>query len=153
MTYPTKVKVYRKSRKKLECYPDGLMVISPSKPAQKIDRGYYGESFLLRYGAWGFINLSQEPDYFGLYVSSPISAVMYFGVVEEIIDPKKEEFTIDDSWKDESYDEGNKLIILKRDMIVELDDPLPYGGTRIQRFRYTTLNKFIDAETTDDLWG
>lgn len=77
---------------------------------------------------------------------------MYFGVVEEIIDPRKEEFTVDDSWEYKSYDESDKLIMLKRDMIVELDDPLPYGDNRIQRFRYTKLNKFIDAETTDDLW-
>jgi len=145
------IKIYRKSREELECYPDGLMIICPSKPSEDIREGYYGEDFLLEFSAWGFINFSREPDYFGLYVTSPIKAVKYFGVVEEVIDPKKEEHPVDYFREYESYNEGDKLIILKRNKIIELDDMIPYEGTRIQRFQYTKLNKFIEAETTDDL--
>jgi len=151
------VKVYRKSREELKNYPDGLMVVCPSKPSKKIKhkkiiwRGYYGEDFLLEFGAWGFVNLSKDPDYFALYVSLPISAVKYFGVVDEILDPREEEHPVKDFRKYESYEEGDKLIMLKKDMIIELDDMIPYKETLIPGFRYTTLNKFIEAETTDDL--
>jgi len=133
------------------------VVICPSKasktiePNKKRKEGYYGEDFLLEFGAWGFINLSREPYYFSLYISSPVSAVRYFGIVKEIIDPRKEDHPVDDFREYKSYDEGDKLIILKKDMIIELDNMIPYKGTKIQGFRYTTLNKFIDAETTDDL--
>jgi len=83
-----KAKLYRKPREYLEKYPDGLMVICTSIPGTQQEGRYYGEEFLLRYRAWGFINLAQKPDYFGLYISSPVSSVRYFGVVDEITDPR-----------------------------------------------------------------
>jgi len=72
--------------------------------------------------------------------------------VEDVIDPRNEEHPVDDFREYESYEEGNKLIMLNKDVIVELDDLIPYEGRLIQSFRYTTLNKFIEAETTEDLW-
>ncbi len=147
----TKAKLYRRPRKYLEKYPDGLMVICTSIPGTKYEGRYYGEEFLLRYNAWGFLNLAQNPDYFALYISSPVKAVRYFGVVDDIIDPRKSEHPIEDFREYEPYEEGDKLIILKRDSIIELDDEIPFKNKRMLRFQYTTLEKFIEAESTEDL--
>lgn len=147
-----KVKLYRKPREYLKKYPDGLMAICTSIPGTEIGDRYYGTQFLIRYGAWGFINISREPDYFGLYISSPIQAVRYFGVVDKILDPREGEHPVKDFKKYEPYESGRKLIILEEDSIIELDDEIPFEGNLIMSLRYTTLNKFIDAETTEDLW-
>lgn len=147
-----KVKLYRKPREYLKKYPDGLMAICSSFPRTEIDDRYYGTQFLIRYGAWGFINISREPDYFGLYISSPIQAVRYFGVVDKILDPREGEHPVEDFKKYEPYVIGRQLIILEEDSIIELDDEIPFEGNLIMSLRYTTLNKFIDAETTADLW-
>ena len=104
------------------------MVICTSIPGTQYEGRYYGEEFLLRHSAWGFVNLAREPDYFGLYISSPVKAVRYFGVVDEIIDPREEEHPVDDFREYEPYDEGDKLIMLESDSIIELDDEIPFGG-------------------------
>jgi len=155
MTNESKVKVYRKPREYLEKYPDGLMVICSSIPGTKFNGKYYGDEFLLRYSAWGFVNLARDPDYFGLYISHPISAVRYFGVIDEIIDPRKDEHLVEDFRDYEPYESGDKLIMLKSDSIVELDDEIPFEGdpNQIWGFRYTTLDNLIDAETTEELWS
>jgi len=147
----TKVKLYRKPREYLKKYPDGLMVICTSIPGTQHEARYYGEQFLLRYNAWGFVNLAREPDYFGLYISSPVSAVRYFGVVDEIIDPRDGGHPVEDFREYEPYEDGDKLIMLESDSIIELDDEIPFGGNPVLGFRYTTLDKFIEAQTTEDL--
>jgi len=146
-----KAKLYRKSREELKKYPNGVMIICTSIPRTKLDDRYYGEQFLLKYRAWGFVNLNQEPYYFGLYVSSPVSAVRYFGLVDKILDPRKGEHPVDDFRKYEIYESGDKLIMLEKDSIIELNDEIPSNGGAILGFRYTTLNKFINAETIEDL--
>ncbi len=50
-----------------------------------------------------FVNLAREPDYFGLYISSLIKAVRYFGVVDEIIDPREDEHPLGDFREYEPY--------------------------------------------------
>jgi len=152
MTNKNKANLYRKPREYLEKYADGLMVICTSIPGAQHKGRYYGEEFLLRYSAWGFANLAREPDYFGLYISSPIKAVRYFSVVDDIIDPREDEHPVDDFREYEPYEDGNKLIMLKRGSIIELDDEIPFEGNRMLGFRYTTLDRFIDAKTTKELW-
>jgi len=152
MPNENKIKVYRKPREYLKKYPDGLMVICSSIPGTKFNDKYYGDEFLLRYSAWGFVNLAREPDYFGLYISSPVSAVRYFGVVDEIINPKEEEHPVEDFKKYEPYEEGDKLIMLKKGSIIELDDEIPFEGSPIFNMRYTNLDTFIEASNTEELW-
>jgi len=152
MPTETKAKLYRKPRKDLEKYPDGLMVICTSIPRTQHEGRYYGEEFLLKYSAWGFVHIAREPDYFGLYISSPVKALRYFGVVNEIIDPREGEHLVDDFREYEPYEDGNKLIMLERDSIIELDDEIPFEGNLVFGFRYTTLDRFIDAESTQELW-
>jgi len=62
VTTENKVKLYRKPREYLEKYPNGLMVICTSIPGTQYEGRYYGEEFLLRYSARGFVNLAKEPD-------------------------------------------------------------------------------------------
>jgi len=129
------------------------MVICPSIPVTQYEGRYYGEEFLLRYyNAWGFVNLAKEPDYFGLYISSPVKAVRYFGVVDEIIDARDGGHPVDDFREYEPYEEGDKLILLEKDSIIELEDEISFSGKPVLGFHYTTLDKFIDAESTDELW-
>jgi len=151
-TNPT-VKLYRKPREYLEKYPDGLMVICTSIPGTQQEGRYYGEEFLLRYSAWGFVNLAREADYFGLYISSPVKAVRYFGVVDEIKDPREGEHPVEDFRDYEPYEDGDKLIMMESDSIIELDDEIPFGGDPMLSFRYTTLDRFIDSESTEELWN
>jgi len=89
--------------------------------------------------------------YFGLYISSPVKAVRYFGVVDEIIDPRDGGHPVDDFREYEPYEEGDKLIMLESDSIIELDDEIAFGGGSVLSFRYTTLNSFIKAESTEEL--
>jgi len=152
MTTETKANLYRKPRDYLEKYPDGLMVICTSIPGTQYEGRYYGEEFLLRYSAWGFVSLAKKPDYFGLYISSPVKAVRYFGVVDEIIDPRDGEHPVNDFREYEPYEDGDKLIMLESDSIIELEDEIPFEGDPVLGFRYTTLNEFIDAKSTEYLW-
>jgi len=152
MTTETKVKLYRKPREYLKKYPDGLMVICTSIPGTQYEGRYYGEEFLLRYSAWGFVNLAKEPDYFGLYISSPVSAVRYFGVVDEIIDPREGEHPVDDFREYEPYEDGDKVIMLESESIIELEDEIPFEGGPILGFRYTTLDRFIEAKNTKNMF-
>jgi len=148
----SKPKIYRKSREDLKTRKDGLMAICPARPSLEIKEGKSGEAFLLEYGAWGFIRICKEPDYFGLYVSSPVSAIKYFGVIDQVKDPNENDHDIDGFREHESYEEGYKILTMKNDLIVELNDLIPLEGPPIQGLRYTTLTKFIEAETTSDLW-
>jgi len=152
MDTETKAKLDRKPRGYLEKYPDGRMVICPSTPGKQNEGRYYGEEFLLRYSAWGFVNLARKPDYFGLYISFPVQAVKYFGVVKEIIDPMEEEHPVEDFKDYEQYNDGDKLIMLESDSIIELDDKIPFKSDRLLGFRYTTLNRFIEANDTQELF-
>jgi len=153
VTIETEVKLYRKPREYLEKYPDGLMVICTSIPGTKQVGRYYGEQFLLKYSAWGFVNIAREPDCFGLYISSLVKAVRYFGVVDEIIDPREREHPVEDFREYESYKDRDKLLILEEGSIIELDDEIPFEGDPVLGFRYTTLDRFIGADNTEELWG
>ena len=79
-------------------------------------------------------------------------SLRYFGVVDEIIDARDGGHPVDDFRDYEPYEEGDKLIMLESDSIIELDDEIPFGGDTVLGFRYTTLEKFIDAKKTEDLW-
>lgn len=46
-----KLKIYQKPREFLEKYPDGLVLVCPSFPKNKVEDKEYGEKFFLKYGA------------------------------------------------------------------------------------------------------
>lgn len=76
----------------------------------------------------------------------------YFGLIDKIIDSRKTDHPVNDFRKYKSYKEGDFLIILERDSIIELNNEIPFRQGNIQRFRYTTLDKFINVKNTSDLW-
>jgi len=59
---------------------------------------------------------------------------------------------VDDFREHEPYEDGDKLIMLESDLIIELDDEIPFRGESMLGFRYTTLDKFTDTESTEELW-
>lgn len=146
------MKIYRKDRNNLEKLPEGEVIICPSKPGlQTMGNKYYGEAFLRKYNAWGFVRPAESPEYFALYLSSPVRAVRYFAVIDEIVDPMIEDCKVEIFYEYEIYSPGKKVIHLKEPLI-ELNDEIPFEGRTIPTIRYTSLDKFIEAETTDDLW-
>lgn len=146
------MKHYRKNRNYLKKYPKGKVVICPSRPGFEMpDNKYYGERFLLEYGAWGFVKIEKNPEYFALYLSSPVKAVRYFAVIDEIISPEGD-LRVENYQEYEIYSPG-KMVIHLEEPLIELNDEIPFEGGIIPNIRYTTLDKFIEAETTKDLWS
>jgi len=72
-------------------------------------------------------------------------------VVDEIIDARDGGHPVDDFRDYEPYEEGDKLIMLESDSIIELDDEIPFEGDPLLGFRYTTLDRFIYADNTKEL--
>lgn len=135
------------SKNELSSLKEGTVVICPSKPE--------GINFLLKYNAWGFIRIRSKPDYFALYVSKPVSKILYFGEVENIVTPDdpKSPISIEEARKYKEFKEGKKLVVLKPNSLKRLEKGIPMGVKRgkVQGIKYVTLTQFINAETTDDL--
>jgi len=145
---PIKISERRASLSEL---PNGEVVVCPSNPGG-IENGIRsGVEFLKYHNAWGFIRINEEPKYLAMYVTKPVQEVKYFGEIEKIIDPGKEESPIDNLEK-HNYSEGYKLILLKEGSLRELENPILFGEDIIQNLRYTDLEKLKKASTTDDLW-
>ncbi len=130
--------------------PNAIVIICPARPTP-------GVTFLLRYQAWGFVRISRAAQYLGLYVSKPISAVLWFGEVEKMTPPLPSRSSvegIDDSdltW----FEEGKRVIWLRAGTLRRLSDPIPSTSHHghPQSARYTTLGKFRSALDTSELWG
>jgi predicted type IV restriction endonuclease len=139
------------NRSELQNNNEGEVVICPSKQN--------GIDFLKKYNAWGFVTLSNEHSktakYLGIYISDPVSSVLYFGEISSISNrlSSKEEV----SWIKESdmreFDIGKRIIILKQSSLKQLNDPIPAGLKRkgLQGKFYCSLRKFIQAKNLDDL--
>ncbi len=135
------------SRKELQSLPEGEVAICPSKPD--------GISFLIKHNAWGFVRIAKKPKYFALYVSSPESSIQYFGIIEEILDPKDPNSPVaETAEKYETYErEGKKIIKLKPDSLWKLKEDIKLGENRnqaIQSLTYFDLEIFKKAKTIDD---
>ncbi len=59
---------------------------------------------------------------------------------------------VEDFREYEPYNDGDKLIMLERGSIIELEDEIPFKGEPMLGFRYTTLERFMEAESTEELW-
>jgi len=136
------VEVPKVSRSSLSDLEEGDIVVCPSRPE--------GVDFLKRNQAWGFVRIRREPRYFALYVSSPIHAITHFGEVEKVAEPKDSRVANPEEY--ETYGVGKKVIQLKAGSLKELGDPITKGTQPIpQGIWYTTLSKFLRANTLDDL--
>jgi hypothetical protein len=139
---PPLAEVPNVSRSSVINLEEGNVVICPSKPE--------GVDFLKQYQAWGFVRIKREPRYFALYVSSPKHAITHFGEVEKVVDPKYSRVANPEEYS--TYKVGKKVIQLKVGSLRELSDPITKGTQRVpQGIWYTTLSKFLHANTLDDL--
>ena len=133
-------------RAELKNLEHGDVVVCPSRPS--------GEQFLLQNNAWGYIYMARNPRYFALYIGIPKSEVVYFAEVDRVLDPGDPASPLRDTYQnDETFAEGKKLILLKKDTIKQLKDPIPIGEqtSRMQGLRYVALTDFLAARTVDDL--
>jgi len=123
---------------------DGEVIVCPSKPD--------GVNFLLTYQSWGFIRVKRAPRYLALYVSRPFSEVQYLGEVDRIIDPKDPSSPVPNPDQFEEYQEGKKLVVLRKGSLRKFTDPVklqeafpPVGP------RYTTLLKLLKAKDLEEV--
>jgi len=118
------------------------IVVVPSKgyaPSTHV-----GTSFLDKYKAWGYINLGNTlPKFLAVYESAPVQQIRYFGKIKEIHPAE------DNPIKISQNNTGKHLIELE--YVIELAHPIPFGNVKIRHFFYTTLKKFLTAQSTDDL--
>ncbi|MEM3906043.1 MAG: hypothetical protein QXZ17_04120 [Nitrososphaerota archaeon] len=132
------------TRKNLSTLPDGDVIICPSKAN--------GVDFLKQYNAWGFIRISKKPRYFTLYVGRPYSELQFFAEVEAIVDAKDPSSPVKNPEDFETYEEGKKIIILKKDSLKKFADPLKLEAAFPPvSIRYTKLSKLLSAKSLDDL--
>lgn len=134
----------------LDSKTPGEVIICPSKPD--------GVDFLVKYNAWGYVNISKNrnPEYFALYISAPKSAIVYFGEIDTISEPLTSRSDIPNISEEDIdkalFDKGKRLIILKPNTLVKLENPLPLGNkVIIQSLRYISLNELVNAKTIDDI--
>ncbi|MCK4456707.1 MAG: type I restriction enzyme HsdR N-terminal domain-containing protein [Thermoplasmata archaeon] len=128
--------------------PDGLVAVLPGKPS--------GVEWMNRFYAWGYVRIGRTPDYFALYVSSPVHGIQYLAEVDRVIDPAAPDSPVKDQYQDDStHKPGKKVILFKKGSLRRLPSEIPLGKKtrgQIQSLRYCTLENLRKARTMDDLW-
>ncbi|UWG47425.1 RecB family restriction endonuclease, SeqA-likeprotein [Halanaeroarchaeum sp. HSR-CO] len=132
---------FSKKRQALNGAEDTRVVWMSSRPN--------GIEFLRENSAWGFVkHPRRDPVMLALYVSSPVQEVKYVGEIEDVV-PVREFSGIDDTLRQQN--DGKYVITLSE--VVELEDAIPFGEgeATVRGMTYTTLGKFKEATTIDDL--
>lgn len=115
----------------------------------------FGIDFLFKYEAWAFLRINRRPDYLALYLTKPISKILYVGEVDRVSPPLSTRSDIEGIADEDlrTFTSGKRIIWLKKGSIRKLSDPIPSGrlGSAPQSPRYTTLKQFISAKDTGDL--
>ncbi len=130
----------------LEGFPEGELVVCPSKPA--------GVDWMKRYYAWGFIRINRSPSYFALYVSDHIRSIQYFAQVDRIVEPDADDSPVKETYKtDRTYSHGKKVIVFKPGSLGRLPREIPTGENKalFRSLKYFSLASLRGARTTDDL--
>ena len=118
-----------------------------------------GVDFLRENNAWGFVRISQEPDYVAMYVSEDVQAIKYFAEVKDIVQateadlarPPEAYYEAGSEDAQAGFDPEKKVIVFEEKSLYELEDPIPFETKWPQSLRYTSLGELIAADTTDDL--
>ncbi|MFQ5873335.1 MAG: hypothetical protein ACE5JL_06000 [Dehalococcoidia bacterium] len=133
-------------REELSQLEDGQVLICPSRPD--------GVDFFMRYRAWGFIRLREQPRYVALYVAQPESAIRFLGEVERIVDHDTAPKGMRSVYQWEGWPAGKKALLFKPGRAWELAEPISLGGDRKKAPRGPrgcTLSDLARARTMDDL--
>lgn len=131
------------SRQGLLALSEGVCLVRASRPD--------GESFLLNYKAWGFIDQPRKkPRYLALYVTEPTSAIKYLGEIDQVLDPTHPSSPVRNERSKFSYKPGRKVITFKQ--LWQLEQPVPKGkrGGLAWPF-YCSLRELTSASNLDDL--
>ena len=135
-------------RSNLSNYPEGEVIICPSKPD--------GVDFLKKYNAWGFIRTSRNPKYLALYVGKPESSLLYFGEIDRITEPinSQEELSgVIDNQDFDTFSKGKQVIWLKPNSLRKFTDPVPLVNKKmgLRGIRYSSLDQLIKAKKIIDV--
>lgn len=130
-------------RETIEGADDTLGGVFPTTPD--------GVEFLEENNAWGFVTISQKPDFVAMYVSAPQKEVQYFARVKSIIGADIVELARSPNTY-AKYQSDKQVIEFESDSLYELEDPIPYREKIPRSLRYTDLGRFREATGTDDLF-
>ena len=135
------------------------MMLSKKEPGEVMmcSSRVAGVEFLEKYNAWGFVKLgkNRNPKYFALYVGRPNSTVLYFADIESITQPLKSKEDIRKISTEDmgTFKSGKQVVHLKSNSLKKLKDPIPLKNRHAAPLgiRYTTLEKFIETNSIEDL--
>jgi len=89
-----------------------------------------------------------------MYVTSPVQEVRFFAEVDDIVPAREAELSkpVESYDSIAHFDSDKKVVTFKSGSLYELKDPIPYGGGKTPySLRYTDLQSFRNAKTTDDI--
>ncbi|MDB2243299.1 hypothetical protein PM076_07395 [Halorubrum ezzemoulense] len=134
------------SRKDLTGEDDATVAVFPSQKS--------GVQFLKENNAWGFVSISQNPEYVAMYVSDDVQAVQFVARVKEIVPANSATLsrTVESyAGEQAEFDQNQKVVIFEPGSLYELTDPIPFESRVPYSLRYTELGRLRKAETTDDI--
>lgn len=134
------------SRQELTGADDAKVAVFPSQTS--------GVEFLKENNAWGFVRINQQPDYVAMYVSEDVQEIRYVARVKEIVPAAEAKLarTLESYVGEQAnFDQGKKVVVFEPRSLYELADPIEYGSRVPYSLRYTDLERFKMAETTDDI--
>ena len=131
------------ARHEIDGRDDTIGALFPTQPN--------GVEFLRENNAWGFVTISQEPEFVAMYVSGSKKAVKYFARVEEIVDAENAELArpVEEY---PQYESEKKVVVFQPRSLFEVEDPIPYRNRTPYSLRYITLGDFRTATGTDELF-
>ncbi|ADJ17028.1 hypothetical protein [Halalkalicoccus jeotgali] len=113
-----------------------------------------GIPFLEENTAWEFVRIGQNPESAGLYITGDSGAVVYVGHIKEIMPASDaalsrllELYTGDQA----TFDQNTRVVVFEPESLYELSDPIPLATRVPYGLRYTDLESFRTAETTDEI--
>ena len=114
-----------------------------------------GIEFLKENNAWGFVRVSEDPDYAAFYVAGGPKEIRYIAAVKEIV--RAEDVTLASdvetyTGEEAEYEPDDQVVIFEPGTLYELEDPILYEKKAPQSRVYTDLKKFRTASTTKDAY-
>lgn len=143
--------VGRIRRSEIEGADDAKVAVFPTKKS--------GVEFLRENNAWGFVRISQNPEFVAMYLSEEEREVKYIARVKDIIPAteadlarSQEAYTGPASSEAQAgFDPDKQVVVFEEGSLYELEDSIPFETKYPQSLRYTTLGALRTAETTDDM--
>jgi hypothetical protein len=113
-----------------------------------------GIEFLQENNAWGFVRISQQPDWVAMYVSEDVQQIQYVARVNKIVPAAEATLarTVESYVGDQAnFDDTKQVVLFDPGSLYELEDPILYESRVSYSLRYTDFGRFKQADTTDDI--